>query len=75
MRIVLNNKIIKKTKLLSLNPNNYKTNSFSLCKKTDVTSLKKMQKLKKKQILYYLRLFDMYGELSFRTILISSAGL
>jgi hypothetical protein len=65
IKFVLNTKIIKKAKLLSLNPDNYKTNSFSLCKKKDITSLKKMQKLNKKQILYYLKLFDIYGELSF----------
>ena len=73
IKFVLNTKIIKKAKLLSLNPDNYKTNSFSLCKKKDITSLKKMQKLNKKQILYYLKLFDIYGELCFRTILISNA--
>jgi hypothetical protein len=33
IKFVLNNKIIKKIKLISLNPDNYKTNSFSSYKK------------------------------------------
>ena len=66
IKFVLNNKIIKKTKLVSLNPDNYKTNSFSSYKKKDIGSIKKVQKLNKKQILSYLQLFDIYGELSFK---------
>ena len=64
IKFVLNNKIIIKTKLISLNPDNYKTNSFSFNK--DISFLKKKQKHNKKQILSYLKLFDIYGELSFK---------
>jgi hypothetical protein len=73
IKFVLNNKIIKKIKLISLNPDNYKTNSFSFYKKKDNSSIKKVQKLNENQILPYLKLFDIYGELSFRTIFISNA--
>jgi ribosomal protein S10 len=55
----LNKKIIIKTKQASLSPDNYKTSLFFSYKK-------KVQKLNKKQILFYLKLFDIYGELSFK---------
>jgi len=65
MKFVLNNKNIKKTKLVSLNPDNYKINSLSFYKKKDIDSLNKVEKFNKTQILSYLKLFDLYGELSF----------
>jgi len=64
IKFVLNNRIIKKTKLVSLNPDNYKTNSFSPGKKKRSCSIKKVPNLNKKQILSYLQLFDIYGELN-----------
>jgi hypothetical protein len=46
IKFVLNNKIIPKTKMISLNPDNYKI----------------------KQTIFYLKLFDMYGELNFNKL-------
>jgi hypothetical protein len=67
MKFVLNNKIIKKTKLISLNPDNYKINLLFSSKKKDIDSISKLQKLNKTQILSYLKLFDIYGELGFKS--------
>ena len=67
IKFILNNKIIKKTKLVSLNPDNYKINSIFFYKKKDNNSKENVQKLNKKQILPYLRLFDIYGELNFKS--------
>jgi ribosomal protein S10 len=47
IKFVLNNKIIPKTKLIFLNPDNYKIYSYN-----------------KEQTIFYLKLFDMYGELN-----------
>jgi ribosomal protein S10 len=66
IKFVLNNKIIKKTKLVSLNPDNYKINSLFFYKKKDIDSINRVQKFNKTQILSYLKLFDLYGELSFK---------
>ena len=66
IKFVLNNKIIKKTKLVSLNPNNYKINSLFFYKEKDIDSINRVQKFNKTQILSYLKLFDLYGELSFK---------
>lgn len=44
IKFILNNKIIQKTKLIFLNPDNY---------------------YNKEQTIFYLKLFDMYGELNF----------
>jgi hypothetical protein len=73
IKFLLNKKTIKKAKLVSLNPDNFKTNSFSFYNRKNNSSIRKVQKLNKKQILPYLKLFDIYGELSFRTIIISNA--
>jgi hypothetical protein len=54
IKFVLNNKIIPKTKLILLNPDNYKI-------------LKRLF-LKKKKNIFYLKLFDMYGELNFNKL-------
>ena len=67
IKFVLNNNITKKTKLVSLNPDNYKTNLFFPGKKRDIGFIKKKQNFNEKQIiLSYLKLFDIYGELSFK---------
>lgn len=66
IKFISNNKIIKKTKLVSLNPDNYEINSFFSYKKQDKNSGYKVQKLSKKQMLPYLNLFDIYGELSLK---------
>lgn len=66
IKFVLNNKIIKKTKLVSLNPDNYKINSFFSFKEKDNDSIYLIQKFNKKRVLPYLKLFDIYGELSFK---------
>jgi ribosomal protein S10 len=60
IKFVLNNKILKKNKLVSLNPDNYKIDSFFTYKK------KNKDFTEKTQILSYLKLFDIYGELSFK---------
>jgi hypothetical protein len=66
IKFVLNNKTVKKAKLVSLNPDNFKTNSFSFYNGKNNSYIKKVQKLNKKQILPYLKLFDIYGELCFK---------
>jgi ribosomal protein S10 len=67
MKFILNNKIIKKVKLISLNPDNYKINLFFSYKKKDIDSINILQKFNKTQILFYLKLFDIYGELNFKS--------
>jgi hypothetical protein len=59
IKFVLNNKIISKTKLISLDPDNYKIKRFFLKKKKDISY---------KQTIFYLKLFDMYGELNFNKL-------
>jgi ribosomal protein S10 len=51
IKFVLNNKIIPKIKLISLNPDNYK--------------IKQKIYNYKEQTIFYLKLFDIYGELNF----------
>lgn len=71
LKFILNDKIIKKTKLLTINPDNYETKQFFFYKnKTAIRS----QIIKKKQIKFYLKLFDVYGELNFNYCLDSSVG-
>jgi hypothetical protein len=65
IKFVLNNKIIPKTKLISLNPNNYKIKQLFLKKKKDIH---KLYNYNKEQIICYLKLFDMYGELNFNEL-------
>ena len=65
IKFVLNNKTIKKMKLVSLNPDNYKVNSFYYSKnsKKKNTSFKKeVLKSDNKHILPYFKLFDIYME-------------
>jgi len=66
INFILNNRIVKKTKLASLNPDNYKTNFFLFYKKNNSRS-NVHQNLHRKQLLSYLKLLDVYGELSFKT--------
>ena len=66
IKFVLNNKTKKKMKLIFLNPDNYKTNSFFYSKKKNTSLKKEMKKSTSKQILPYLKLFDIYGELSLK---------
>lgn len=73
IKFVLNNKITKKTKLVSLNPDNYKINSFFFLKKKDIDLINKVQKFNETQILSYLKLFDLYGELSFKQFSLDSS--
>jgi hypothetical protein len=65
IKFVSNNKIIKKTKLKSLNPDNYKTNIFFLYDNKHVEFSKKPNQT---QILSFLKLFDLYGELNFKCL-------
>ena len=66
IKFVLNNHVIKKIKLISLNPDNYKINSFSFYGQKNLDFMKKVENFNKKQVLSYLKIFDIYGELNFK---------
>jgi hypothetical protein len=68
IKFVLNNKIISKNKLILLNPNNYKIKKFFLKKKKDIFYKQKVYHYNKKQIIFYLKLFDVFGELNFNNL-------
>ena len=68
IKFVLNNKIILKTKLISLNPDNYKIKQLFLKKKEDIFYKQKIYNYNKEQTVFYLKLFDMYGELNFNKL-------
>lgn len=65
---ILNDKITTKTKLIFLNPDNYKIKHFFLQRKRDIIYKYAAQQIKQKPnkrlTLFYLKLFDIYGELS-----------
>ena len=70
IKFILKNKTIKKTKLVAINPDNYKIKSFlSGNKKKNINNTSKQ-----KQMIAYLKLFDIYGELNFKTCSDSSVG-
>lgn len=68
IKFVLNNKIISKNKLILLNPNNYKIKKFFLKKKKDIFYKQQVYHYNKKQIIFYLKLFDVFGELNFNNL-------
>jgi ribosomal protein S10 len=68
IKFVLNNKIILKTKLISLNPDNYKIQHPFSQKKKDIFYKQKIYNYNKEQTIFYLKLFDMYGELNFNNL-------
>lgn len=53
IKFILNNRIVLKNKLILLNPNNYKIKQYFL---------------KKKTLIFYLKLFDVFGELNFNKL-------
>jgi ribosomal protein S10 len=69
IKFILNYTRTKKTKLTLLNPDNYKMKKFLLQRKKDLINKQKAQKLNKNQTMYYLKLFDIYGELNNNTMI------
>lgn len=68
IKFVLNAKRILKIKRISLNPDNYKIKQLFSKKKKDIFYKQKVYNYNKEQTVFYLKLFDMYGELNFNKL-------
>ena len=77
IKYIIKNKTTEKTKLIAINPDNFRIKSFFYDKNNTLTitnNKKKNKILKQKQTISYLKLFDIYGELNFKYCLDSSVG-
>jgi ribosomal protein S10 len=77
IKFIIKNKTTEKTKLIAINPDNYRIKKFFYDKNNTLTikdNRKKDKILKQKQTISYLKLFDIYGELYFKNCLDSSVG-